>query len=189
MVLLTGATGLVGMEVLARYLERSDRKVCRSSRRSSSCARTASASRSRCSARASLWASGEETYHLVAGQQASTVGRLMEISARYFRRRPPWLVPPALYRRLLHPLLVRTSRGRRRRALRSSEVYFPYFDTRARYDDRRARARLDRAGIRATPVERYFDQIAGFAVGSRWGRVAISRWQAERRGAPHGGAR
>jgi long-chain acyl-CoA synthetase len=132
---------------------------------------------------------GEETYHLVAGREASTVGALMKLSARYFRRRSPWLFPPALYRRLLHPLLVWTSRGRRRRALRSSEVYFPYFDTRARYDDRQARARLEQAGIRTTPVERYFDRLAGFAVGSRWGRVAISRSQARRRVTPRGGAR
>jgi nucleoside-diphosphate-sugar epimerase len=27
-VLLTGATGFVGMELLARYLERTDRRVC-----------------------------------------------------------------------------------------------------------------------------------------------------------------
>jgi long-chain acyl-CoA synthetase len=118
---------------------------------------------------------GQETYHLVAGSQASTVGRLMELSAAYFRRRAPRLLPPAVYTRLLHPLLVWTSRGKRRRALRRSEVYFPYFAIRARYDDRRARRRLEPAGISATPIEGYFDRLAGYAVRSRWGHVAIPR--------------
>jgi thioester reductase-like protein len=120
----------------------------------------------------------EETYHLVAGGHATTVGRLVELSARYFRRRPPWLFPPGLYERLIHPLLLRRSRGQRRRALRKSEVYFPYFSMRVRYDDRRARARLEPAGIRVTPVEGYFHRLADFAVKTRWGQTALTRAQA-----------
>ena len=119
----------------------------------------------------------EDTYHLVAGPRASTVGRLLDLSARYFRRRPPRLIPPGVYRRLLHPLLVLTSRGRRRRALRRSEAYFPYFATRVRYDNRRARRRLEPAGIDTTPIERYFDRLANFAVRTRWGRLDAPRAQ------------
>jgi long-chain acyl-CoA synthetase len=111
----------------------------------------------------------EDTYHLVAGARASTVEQLVGLSARYFRRRPPRLLPPALYRRLVHPVLVRAARGRRRRALRRSEVYFPYFSARVRYDDRRARRRLQPAGIEVTPIERYFDRLADFATATRWG--------------------
>ncbi len=117
----------------------------------------------------------EDTYHLVAGPRASTVGLLLDLSARYFRRRPPRLIPPGVYRRLLHPLLVLTSRGRRRRALRRSEAYFPYFATRVRYDNRRARRRLEPAGIDTTPIERYFDRLANFAVRTRWGRLDAPR--------------
>jgi thioester reductase-like protein len=121
-----------------------------------------------------------ETYHLVAGRRATTVGRLVELSARYFQRRPPRLLPPTLYQRLIHPLLVRLRSGRPRQALRRSEVYFPYFSMRVRYDDRRARRRLEPAGIRVTRVERYFNRLADFATRSRWGEAAPSRAEAWR---------
>ncbi len=124
---------------------------------------------------------GEETYHLVAGRDASTVGGLIDLSAGYFGRRAPLGVPPALYTRVIHPLLVRLSRGKRREALGKSEVYFPYFSMRVRYDDSRARGRLQGAGIRVTPIERYFDRLAGFAVRSRWGRAPVTRAEAGER--------
>jgi thioester reductase-like protein len=122
----------------------------------------------------------EQTYHLVAGRSATTVGRLVELAAGYFRRRPPRLLPPAVYRRLIHPLLVRLRRGRPRDALKKSEVYFPYFSMRVRYDDRRARSHLEPAGIRVTPVESYFDRLADFATRSRWGKASLTRAQAWR---------
>lgn len=121
-----------------------------------------------------------ETYHLVAGHSATTVGRLIDLSAGYFGRRAPRAIPPALYRRVVHPLLVRRTSGKRRRALRKSEVYFPYFSARVRYDDRRARRRLRPAGIEVTPVERYFSRLADFATRCRWGRVSITRAEAQR---------
>jgi thioester reductase-like protein len=123
---------------------------------------------------------GVETYHLVAGRHATTVGRLVELSARYFERRPPRLLPPALYRRFVHPLLVRVRRGRPRQALRRSEAYFPYFSMRVRYDDSRARRRLEPAGIRVSRVERYFNRLADFAIRSRWGKTAPTRAEAGR---------
>jgi thioester reductase-like protein len=120
-------------------------------------------------------AGNETTYHLVSGRGASTVGRLVDLSARYFDRRPPRLLPPAVYRRVVHPVLLALTRGRRRRALRGSEVFFPYFATRVRFDDRRARERLEPAGISAAPVESYFERLADFAVTTRWGRRAVNR--------------
>jgi thioester reductase-like protein len=123
-----------------------------------------------------------ETYHLVAGRRATTVGRLVELSAGYFRRRPPPLLPPGLYRRLVHPLLLRASRGTPRQALERSEVLFPYFAMRVRYGDERARRRLEPRGIRVTPVERYFHRLADFAVRARWGRAAPTRAEAARQG-------
>ena len=119
-----------------------------------------------------------ETYHLVAGRSATTVGRLIELSAGYFRRRPPRAIPPLLYTRIVHPLLVRSSRGKRRQALEKSEVYFPYFSARVRYDDREARRRLQPGGIEVTPVESYFNRLADFATRSRWGRLSLTRPQA-----------
>jgi thioester reductase-like protein len=121
----------------------------------------------------------EETFHLVAGRRATTVGRLIELSADYFERRPPPLIPPGLYERVLHPLLARRGSEKRRKALEKSAVFFPYFSAKVRYDDRRARRRLAPAGIEVTPVERYFNRLADFAVGTRWGRAAKSRAQAQ----------
>ena len=122
-----------------------------------------------------------ETYQLVAGRRATTVGRLVDLSASYFGRRPPRVLPPALYRRLLHPVLVRLTAGRRRRALSRSEVFFPYFAMRVRYDDGAARRRLEPAGIRVSSVEHYFKRLADFATRARWGKVALTRPQAEER--------
>jgi long-chain acyl-CoA synthetase len=123
------------------------------------------------------------TYHLVAGERATTVGRLVELSAGYFRRRAPVMLPPTVYRRALHPMLVRLARGKRRRALQNTEPFFPYFSMKVRYDDRRTRERLRPLGIEMTPVEGYFNRLADFAVGTRWGREPVGRAHAQRPGA------
>jgi long-chain acyl-CoA synthetase len=125
-----------------------------------------------------------QTFHLVAGRRATTVGRLVELSADYFERRSPPLIPPGLYARVLHPLLARRGSARRRRALERSQVFFPYFSAQVRYDDRRARGRLAPAGIEVTPVDRYFNRLADFAVGTRWGKAAQSRAQAQAQRGP-----
>src|SRR6476619_4443513 len=114
-------------------------------------------------------------YHLVSGRRATTVGRLIEHSARHFERRPPRVVSPLIYRRLLHPILVRVSGERQRRALRRTEALFPYFSMRVRFDDRRARSRLERVGLRAPSLESYFDRLLDFADYSRWGRSLPQR--------------
>ncbi len=110
------------------------------------------------------------THHLTASADASTVGELIDWAAAYFRRSPPQVVDPALYRRVMHPLLLRAARGSRRRALQRSEVYFPYFDMGVRFDNARTRARLEPAGIRVARLESYFNRIVDFAVETDWGR-------------------
>src|SRR4051812_7037547 len=47
-------------------------------------------------------AEGLQTYHLVAGEQATTVGELVDLTAKELGRRKPLIVPLALYRRVLH---------------------------------------------------------------------------------------
>jgi thioester reductase-like protein len=121
---------------------------------------------------------GNETYHLVAGAEATSAGRLASMASRYFGRRPPRMIPPRIYRRLIHPLLVRRSEGRRRRALEQSEVLFPYFSMRVRFDDTRARSRLHPAGVRVSPLEHYFERLLDFAERARWGRSARGRAEA-----------
>jgi long-chain acyl-CoA synthetase len=123
---------------------------------------------------------GVETHHLTAGGATSTVGEVVEMSARRFARRPPLLMPPALYRRVVHPLLLWSGGRERRRQLRRTETYFPYFSVAAVYDDHRARRVLDPLGIRPAPLADYFDRLVDFALAAQWGRNRMSResWQA-----------
>jgi long-chain acyl-CoA synthetase len=116
-----------------------------------------------------------ETFHLVSGGGATTVGRLAQRAALHLERRPPRILPPKLYRRLIHPLLARTGPKARRRALISSEVFFPYFTMRVRFDDRAARRRLAWKGVRVVPVELYLDRLIDFARAADWGRRQIPR--------------
>jgi thioester reductase-like protein len=97
------------------------------------------------------------TFHLVAGRNATTVGRLLDMSSEELGRSKPAVLPPRLYRRWLHPLLRRRYPG-----LRRMEVYFPYFAMRVRFDDRRLGP-----GPR---VERYFHRLVRYAERARWGR-------------------
>ena len=79
---------------------------------------------------------------------------------------------------MLHPLLVRIGPERRRRAIARSEVFFPYFTMRVRFDNRRARRRLEPQGIRVNSIEEYLDRLIDFAQAADWGRRRISRSRA-----------
>lgn len=116
-----------------------------------------------------------ETYGLAAGAQASSVRELVALSAEAFERRRPRTVPPALYRRTLHPLLLRRSRGARRRWLEQAPVFFPYFALRVRYDVTRAQAALGPAGIAPPALPDYFERLVQFAESAQWGRRQVSR--------------
>jgi thioester reductase-like protein len=96
-------------------------------------------------------------FHLVAGRNATTVGRLLEMSSEQLGRSAPAVLPPTTYRRWVHPWLRRKYQG-----LRRMEVYFPYFAMRVRFDDRRLGP-----GPR---VESYFHKLVRYAQAARWGR-------------------
>jgi thioester reductase-like protein len=115
------------------------------------------------------------TYHLTAGADATSVGELIELAAERFGRPAPRLIPPGVYRRLVHPLLLRASRDRRHRALARSEAFFPYFAMGVAFDDRRSRVALRASGIGPTPLPRYFDRLVDFALAAEWGRRPIPR--------------
>ena len=97
------------------------------------------------------------TFHLVAGRNATTVGRLLEMSSEELGRPQPRVLSPGVYRRWVHPWLRRKHRG-----LRRLEVYFPYFAMSVRFDDRRLGP-----GPR---VESYFHRLVRYAQAARWGR-------------------
>jgi thioester reductase-like protein len=115
------------------------------------------------------------TYHLTAGDRASSVGELIELGSAAASQPRPRVLPPRLYRRLIHPLLVRTGGEARRRALRRSEVYFPYFAMRTRYDNTATRQILGPAGIEAPPLASYFERLMAFADAADWGRTPVPR--------------
>ncbi|TMM16098.1 MAG: NAD-dependent epimerase/dehydratase family protein [Actinobacteria bacterium] len=116
------------------------------------------------------------TFHLTAGRHVSKVGELVELASAFFDRPAPTLIEPSVYRRLLHPLLVRASRDERhRRALRRSEVFFPYFAAKNSYDDRRSRALLHGTAIEPSPLRDYFGKLVEFALAADWGRRQIPR--------------
>ena len=119
------------------------------------------------------------TFHLTAGEQATSVGELVELASAFFERPAPRLIDPLLYRRVLHPLLLRGVRDeRRRRSLRRSETFFPYFDMDVTYDDRRARVALRASAITPTPLPAYFDRLVQFALAADWGRRELPRARA-----------
>jgi long-chain acyl-CoA synthetase len=118
------------------------------------------------------------TFHVVGGEQATTLGELAGLAARRFGRRAPRLVRPRVYRSVLHPLALRRADPSARRRLVRNEVYLPYFSLDLRFDDRGARELLDPLGIRSTPFGEYFDTLIDFAEAARWGRTPIGRARA-----------
>jgi long-chain acyl-CoA synthetase len=126
---------------------------------------------------------GSRTYHLVAGPQATSVGRLIELSAAHLGKPEPVVIPPRLFRRVAYPLLTRSSR-RRRQGLERTKVFFPYFSMDVSYANRRARDRLEPAGIRVPPIETYFGRLLEYAARARWGRNPITRAEAWQQVAP-----
>ena len=121
---------------------------------------------------------GTPTYHLVAGPRATSVGRLIELSAEHVGRRQPVVIPPRLYQKVVYPLLVRRSGERVRQGLERSRVFFPYFSMDVSYANERARGRLDQAGIQVPPIESYFGRLLDYATRASWGRSPLSRAEA-----------
>jgi thioester reductase-like protein len=115
------------------------------------------------------------TFHLTAGSNTSTVGEIMGLATGRFDRPAPRLVPPRAYRKLVHPLVLRRVTPSTRRLLERSEVYFPYFAMRLRFDDARSRALLAPMGIAPARLDDYFGRIIEFARAARWGKRPLDR--------------
>jgi thioester reductase-like protein len=117
-------------------------------------------------------------HHLTAGAHATTLGELIELATGYFDQPRPRLVPPGLYRRVAHPLLLRRAKGARRKALERSEIYFPYFDAQVEYESARTSAALRPLGIEVPPIGDYFERLMEFAQSCEWGRAPLARSEA-----------
>lgn len=114
------------------------------------------------------------TWHLTAGE-ASTTGAVLDLAERHLGIDPPRVVSPAVYRRLLHPLLLLTSGRRRRQTLRATETFFPYFDVHVRYASEHTREALAGRGVSPPPLEGYFDRLMDYAQEARWGKEPVER--------------
>jgi nucleoside-diphosphate-sugar epimerase len=119
-----------------------------------------------------------KTFTLAAGPDAGTVGELIDRAAAHLDRPPARVLPPALYQRAVHPLLVRRANPAHRRWLERGEVFFPYFASRLRFDVSAARAGLEPTEIRVPRVDAYLDRLLEFAVRANWGRVPVGRAEA-----------
>jgi thioester reductase-like protein len=110
-----------------------------------------------------------ETFHLTAGDNASTIEEIAAAASRYFKRPLPEVLTPAEFE---------ARRDRDGALVEGSRAYFPYFAVQARFDNARARARLMHAGIDATPLREYLDRLLDYATRSRWGKLPIARAEA-----------
>lgn len=118
------------------------------------------------------------TFHLTAGEHATTIGELGTMAVQGLDRKEPRLVSPRLYRRFVHPYMMRRAAPSTRRLLERSAVYFPYFSMRLRFDDARSRALLAPMGIAPSPLPQYFERLLEFARAARWGRRPLGRAEA-----------
>ena len=118
-------------------------------------------------------ANGTSTYHLVAGPRATSVGRLIELvlRGRAARARRD---PAGLFRRVMYPVLVRTS-DRLRQGLERTKVFFPYFAMEVSYENPRARGRLEPAGIEVPPIESYFGRLVDSRQGALGAYARLAR--------------
>jgi thioester reductase-like protein len=112
------------------------------------------------------------TFHLVAGDRATTVGRLVQMTTERFDQPRPRIVPPAVYR-ALYPLLRLIIHGRQRLALEHTQVFIPYLNIGVHFKDRVTRARLEPAGVRLLRVEDYFVRLLDFALAAAWGKQPL----------------
>jgi long-chain acyl-CoA synthetase len=111
-----------------------------------------------------------ETYNLTAGKHASTIEEIARAASGYFKRPVPTVLAPAEF-----AALERDDRRPQSSALESSRAYFPYFAIGTVFDEARARARLDPAGIQVSPLGEYLERLLDFATRSRWGKRPIAR--------------
>ncbi len=113
-----------------------------------------------------------ETYHLTAGEHASTMAELCAMASRYFRRPEPRVVTAEEFATLPPPSAAV------QQAFIAGAAYFPYFSMQSQFADGATRACLEPHGIRCSPLSEYLDQLLDFATRSRWGKVRIPRCEA-----------
>ena len=113
------------------------------------------------------------TFHLTSARDATSIGELLALACDKLDVKAPPLIPPALYLRVIGPLLGRLQ-PRRCSFLNAAATYVPYFAVRAQFDDTRARAALG-TRVAPKPLGEYYGQIIDYALQTRWGARPTSR--------------
>lgn len=113
-------------------------------------------------------------FHVTAAGAAGSIDELLDLAVERLGCARPRLVAPPLYRRCVHPALVRCGSRDRRRFLRATETCLPYLAMRVSYDDAHARATLGES-IAPAPLSEYFDRLIDYALLARWGERGLSR--------------
>lgn len=126
---------------------------------------------------AALPAAAGHTFHLTSARDATSIGELLALACDKLDVKPPPLIAPALYLRVLGPLFGRL-RPRRRAFLEAAATYVPYFAVRTQFDDARAREAL--GPLRPKPLGEYYGRIIDYALRTRWGARPMSRAEAAR---------
>ncbi len=103
----------------------------------------------------------QATYHLTAGANASTMLEIAHAASRYFKRPVPRLVAPEEFSAAMAP--------------DGGGAYFPYFSIGAVFDESRARAALEPAGISPSPLRDYIERLLDYATRTRWGKLPVAR--------------
>ncbi len=122
---------------------------------------------------AAMPAGSGNTYHLTSASDATSIGELLALACDKLDVKPPPLISPRLYLRVLAPLLGRFN-PRRRTFVRATTTYVPYFSVRTQFDDSRAREALG-PQIRPRPLAQYYGRIIDYALQTRWGARPMTR--------------
>jgi thioester reductase-like protein len=114
---------------------------------------------------AHLLDTGEEgVFNLVSGREAPLASELVELACDRFDRPRPKVV-----------------QGGGPDDDDHRAVYLPYFDMELVFDDSRARAVLEPAGIRPPRLPDYFGRLMDYAELAKWGKRSLSREEAKER--------
>jgi thioester reductase-like protein len=106
----------------------------------------------------------EGVFNLVSGRDAPLANELVELACDRFDRPRPAVVE-----------------GGKADGDEAGAVYLPYFDMELVFDDARARAVLEPAGIRPPRLPDYFGRLMDYAELVKWGKRSMTREEAHER--------
>jgi long-chain acyl-CoA synthetase len=107
----------------------------------------------------------EGVFNLVSGREAPFASKLVELACDRFDRPRPKVVEG----------------GSGGNGDDAGAVYLPYFDMELVFDDSRARAVLEPAGIRPPQLPEYFGRLMDYAETVKWGKRSMTREEAHER--------